>query len=890
MDHYEEKVLPFATHDIWDIAPPIPPQDEDRFLSEIPALPENKYTANPFSINDLPISPSAAKTQFDLNLDLTELDAISADDYSWGTNSFSTIRSDEQPIEDDFWDEPLHLDPGHKLQTWEAFLNAHFSAPPITYLSESSTQPFDALIHAIELKPNGKASKPILKPFIIEALKNLIRGRDSRLFCYNDTLRKFDIQLDDARISGYSSESSQHVIEEISQYASAMKELKQRVHGLMSAKTRSPTLITLGSAIMRATTGMEYLFEILLADVSTVTGLQSCLPRPTQLVTSLSETLASAIKIDNEVGIISILWTVAVRLEEHQSWMFPIIAAIHDTVSGPWSRSVDAALSLPNSDTSSFAQYIDAAEAVNEVPIWIDESTQQKIQDIVSSIQLLKRHGSSHPLFTSRGHRHALSISPGFRISDINTVQSKAANYEMDLKSAMMSFDSHLGHKNTPSTKLGSSSTDSRGNIRELYSITKYADIVEAADPFPPVRHALEDIVMQSLCDAKKQKYSFSMPISITYAMHCESIISTQAQLVNQACLRLMFKDHNLRAHLLLQQRFYMLNDGVFASRLAHALFDADLPSTERRKGHRRIGTAGLRLGQRDSWPPASSELRLALRGILTDCYEDTNNLPFLESHGELPGNLSFSVRSMSEDALQRCMDPNNIEALDFLSLQYQAPAPVDAIITDKAVEKYDLIFKHLLRCQRMLHTAKQLCHPGGVRGTKDRGADVNARRFCIEAQHFVSSISAYFHDRVATEIQRLNIGMEETNHRIETYSLLVDEGPQSVREFHEKVLDRILFALVLRKRQTQLLKLLEEIFTLILVFAREEHESPRSKARSHALRSDLHGKIVRFIRTCTGLLERKDHAPILDGRISDGENVLEQLLSVLNMNNYYKL
>ena len=882
-----ENVLPFATHDIWDIAAPSPPQDEDPFSSEIPALPETKPTASPFCFDDLPNNPGAVKTQFDLNLD-TEFGTISADDYSWGTNSFSSIRSDEQPVEDDIWDEALHLDSGHKLQTWEAFLNADFCAPTVTCLSESSTRTFNALIHAIELASRGKASKPILQPYFIEALKNLIRGRDSRLFCYNDALRKFDIRLDDARISGYTLRSSQHLIKMISQYASATKELKQRFHSLMSPKTRSTTLTTLGSAIMRAMTSMEYHLETLLADVSTVTRLQPCLLRPTQLVALLSDTLESVKNVDDEVGIISVLFTLAVRLEEHQSWIFPIIAAIHDTVSGPWTCSVEVALGLPTNDASRPAPYTDGAEAIDRVPVWIHEPIRRKMQEIVSNIQLLRKHKPGHPLLSFGKHKHSLSMSPGCRSPDIHAIRSKASGYDIDMRSAIRAFDSRHEVRNNMPPRMGSSSIDSQGNVGEIYSTAYYADIVEAGDPFPSVRHGLEDVVMQSLGDAKGQKCTFSMPISLASAMHCDSVISTQAQLVNQACLRLMFTDHNLRAHLLLQQRFFLLNDGVFASRLSHALFDANLPSTERRKGHRRIGTAGLRLGQRDSWPPASSELRLALRGILTDCCEDNDDLPFLESHGELPGNLGFSVRSMSEDALQRCMDPNNVEALDFLSLQYQAPEPIDAIITDNAAQKYDLIFKQLLRCQRMLHTVKQLCHPGGVRGTKDRGTDLHARRFRIEAQHIVSSICGYFHDRTATEIQHLNAGVEETNHRIETYSLLVDEGPQSVRELHEKVLDRILFSLFLRKRQTQLLKLQEEIFTLILVFAREEHEGMRSKARSHALRSELYGKTVRFIRTCTGLLERKDHAPVLDGHIDNGENVLGQLLSVLNMNDYY--
>ena len=77
--------------------------------------------------------------------------------------------------------------------------------------------------------------------------------------------------------------------------------------------------------------------------------------------------------------------------------------------------------------------------------------------------------------------------------------------------------------------------------------------------------------------------------------------------------------------HLGLQRSFHLLGDGVFVSRLTAALFDPEQASTERERGVMRSGTGmGLRLGSRGTWPPASSELRLALMGILGDCYQAT--------------------------------------------------------------------------------------------------------------------------------------------------------------------------------------------------------------------------------------------------------------------------
>src|SRR6266700_2517773 len=99
-------------------------------------------------------------------------------------------------------------------------------------------------------------------------------------------------------------------------------------------------------------------------------------------------------------------------------------------------------------------------------------------------------------------------------------------------------------------------------------------------------------------------------------------LLNAQAHLVNATTLRLFLRSHQLRTHISLQRQYHLLGDGVFVSSLSSALFSPELETAERRKGTVRSGVhMGLKLGSRTAWPPASSELRLALMGVLSESY-----------------------------------------------------------------------------------------------------------------------------------------------------------------------------------------------------------------------------------------------------------------------------
>ncbi|CAI4211334.1 unnamed protein product [Parascedosporium putredinis] len=67
-------------------------------------------------------------------------------------------------------------------------------------------------------------------------------------------------------------------------------------------------------------------------------------------------------------------------------------------------------------------------------------------------------------------------------------------------------------------------------------------------------------------------------------------IVAAQGRIINRESLRLLFTTHNLRRHLRAQRQFQLFGNGMFCSRLSHALFDPDMETAERQTGVAREG------------------------------------------------------------------------------------------------------------------------------------------------------------------------------------------------------------------------------------------------------------------------------------------------------------
>ena len=113
-----------------------------------------------------------------------------------------------------------------------------------------------------------------------------------------------------------------------------------------------------------------------------------------------------------------------------------------------------------------------------------------------------------------------------------------------------------------------------------------------------------------------------------------------------------------------------------------------------------------------------------------------------------------------------------------------------------------------------------------------------------------------------------------------------VTEGVASLRDTHDKCLDSILFALLLRRRQRKIMALVEEIFDHILLFAKMQNSNTQQGGESvEALYAKLRGKIRVFLSVCRGLTGKQGYGK---GRGTVEENSMERLVVAMEMNGYF--
>jgi hypothetical protein len=235
-------------------------------------------------------------------------------------------------------------------------------------------------------------------------------------------------------------------------------------------------------------------------------------------------------------------------------------------------------------------------------------------------------------------------------------------------------------------------------------------------------------------------------------------------------------------------------------------------------------------------------------------------------------------------------MDPDALPALDFLRLQYVPPPPLHLVITTSSLDKYDTIFKSLLRLSRTLFVIAHLPR---------HYPDPTARKFRTEAHHFVTTYTNYvfqsgiaehwadFDEFVSSLEQRL-----DDEDRATELGIRVTEGVSALRDAHDKCLDSIMFSLLLRRRQRKVVALVDEIFELVLAFAKLQRAAAKQEAGEGAQRSavaelyaKLRGKIRVFLSVCRGLTGKKGYGR----KGTTEENSIDRLVVAVEMNAYFQ-
>lgn len=877
-----------------------------------------------------------------------------SDEISGDTSGNEAVDQKEEDGDFDIWmiqeQEPLQ-EPAN-YQSWDSFTIEGYHEPQTAYLTEAGSRVFDTALAAEEdfLKVGNINHDVVDSKVFATSVLALGLGRNSMFFIWDTEKRSFSATLQNFRVSGYTAQSLEGFLAPFYDCGNMTRFLQDFVEKTYLSK-KSPGWIALAESISTVLATIQSQLSVSPSDYDTILQLQALFQPAHSVLTCFKRLVTRSLPKKSDEAILSTLFEEIQILEHRTDSLREILLEILSRASTPWLEFTSEWLGLrrevglpltKQGPGKSFVK-VDNKEWIDEaglessepdfvldhekVPSFIPLEDAHAIFEVGRSLRVLRNHHIGHPLSRMEMVESVAPPTLEWRYSwqDILDIETKALKYEQDLTAALRIFSKSGSLEENTATEpryelhnfdlefFGKPEEEMRSHV--MASIMQLDSELEKPSAPDRLKQLLQACLSSNSSSLQPYDSIFSPPISLAPLLSFNPIIAAQARVINTVCMQLFFRSHKLRDHLFLQRDFHLLGNGIFSSRLSHALFDPELESAERKKGVALSGASmGLRLSGRDTWPPASSELRLALMGILTESYAsnhpaDSSGTGGYVDQGNLPGDLSFAVRDMSEEEIQKCMDPNSIEALDFLRLSYKPPAPLEAILTPIILFKYDQLFRQLVRTLRMLFVVSVLFRDATNRTSSWQNIDPSAQKFRIEAHHFISSICGYFFDTgIASAWSKFEKKLDEIEERMESddFSLGQNDGLDKLRDYHERVLDKMLFALFLRKRQKPVMQLLEEIFGIILRF------SKYSRGKALGVRVDakeqhnvkvMYEKFKKrvgvFITVCKGLSEKKGYGEkAFDPRARTGglfdttdlaeENTVGQLVLRLEFSGYY--
>lgn len=841
-------------------------------------------------------------------------------------------------ILDDPWSAKDVLEPRTsqvKIKSWEGFYGKNFREPCSAYISEAGPRVFDAALELgdrenINATSNHKASTVLPVGFVLSSLIQAVLGRESALFRYQEKEQNFQSVIENIRVSGFTSESFNSVLGALTKHGSRIRRARKFAETIYKSEKGSVSLVALARGIHIIVSALEEQLGISLASTHTFLQLQALVQESAVLLEWLSDTIKNTAKLTTNDELISELFDSIQHLEYSAPRFQAITNQLLAHVSRPWLDSCEDSVGLRANDIST-ALFIKndgprpqeyesklGAEAgagsrespLSRMPSFISSDDAETLSDMEQSLNLLRVHEPGHPLSRLHSSFQIPSLQWQFSWQDIEAIQAKAQKFEADVLEILKEYNAS-GTSSSLQTqcteKLVYAGEHSETNVFSIDSI--YQLDAPLPNIMNPCVSALSTAVSQILSSTHPSLHPLTAPpTSLLPNLSFQPVLSAQSRLLSHSALRLLFHTHSLRIHLRLLHSYPLFADGPFLVRLSHALFDPSLPSAAYRKGSVRSGTAGLQLGARETaWPPASSELRIALMGILTESYNSSAkaDLPRERDQGNLPGDLSFAIRhDMSDAEMEKCMSKDRLEALDFLKIHYRPPKPLDMIITEAVLEKYEKISRLLLKVARVGFVIRELAQD--ARGGKNQRARYGSvERFRIESSHFVNTVFGYFADSIEelwTAFEKRLDGVESSTRYYEVGRQV--EGVHRLRALHEEVLDQILAACLLRKRQELVMRLLEDILGLVLEFTgiirngdglaiRQVAMDGNEKKGVEKLYEAFRKKVRVFVTVCRGLQDQKSIAgkrDIFDGgkRREEGGNGVGRLVLGLEMNGWY--
>ncbi|KAK5121664.1 hypothetical protein LTR85_004836 [Meristemomyces frigidus] len=797
------------------------------------------------------------------------------------------------------------------MRTWEAFdKKAVPNTEHIGYLSEAGPGALDAAL----VSPQPQESCGVLpQDDSLRALCNLALGRSSLFFQWDEKKQSFTRTLSNVPTTGFSLQCSQSFAIHIMDYGSAYRRLEIFAESLHPAGEPCATVTALKRSVASILEAIEAHISHTLPAIFSPLQLQDVLQRPLQLLEVL-QSLSGVIKdgISDEQAISAIADQVYAVAETGTTFA-PLLRTILARVCGPWLSALARDLGLSSSQHPGLQNPRDDAAGLgdadlsitevsaldNEIPTVLSREDRKLIEETRASLTILRQHLPDYDL--------CLEALPSV-INDWpdNTVSVGSGVPELyGIPGSRCRATTTVPSEVTITQELHDSETE-HALWGDHASQMNYLERMDARlSRLPTTLHATPADELRSATDAALTAdhvkdlclpRGFELALSIMPFDELRPLVASQSTRLNMMLLRHLFTTCQLRRHLDLQHAFHLFGNGNFVSRLSTALFSPETQSAERRRDTIPTGeTMGLRLGVRGGqpWPPASSELRLTLMGVLSEAYHNNSTPALSGKQVELPGGLSFAIRELPDAEIDRVMDANSIYALDFLRLQYSAPAPLDAIFTRVAMRKYDDIFRHLLKLMRVLDTTKRLRRTHANAGHRTDG---RAACFAAEAHHFVITLMSHVMDIGISApwrvLQQALDGIERAGATGEAKSSQLHPaciGINGLRELHDQCLDTVRTRMYLKRKQEGPRTAVEAVLAAILeVAAMHQDVEGREQEQFERRLAKFREAVLALIRDLQNLVDRPLRGRVASDAAQEEGEMAKLLLSRLNWNAFY--
>ncbi|XP_043569680.1 gamma-tubulin complex component 6 isoform X1 [Chiloscyllium plagiosum] len=327
-------------------------------------------------------------------------------------------------------------------------------------------------------------------------------------------------------------------------------------------------------------------------------------------------------------------------------------------------------------------------------------------------------------------------------------------------------------------------------SLADQYCVEHYRDNYELMSE-PPITHLLQNVIsepdllpldpsVRRATDATAVQASslISLPVLMKHSITAPLI--AQASLVNKAIIDYLFVELNIEQNFEALRHFLLMEDGEFAQSLSDMLFE-------------KLGS-----GQ----TPGELLNPLVLNSILNKALQYS-----LHGDSKLASNLTFALKYLPE-----VFKPNASDALNCLELRYKVNWPLNIVITESCMSKYNKIFSFLLQLKHMFWTLKDVWFHLKRTALVNRSSNSvqfhQLQLYRHEMQHFVKVIQGY----IANQI--LHVTWCEFGHKLSSVGNL-DE----LHRTHAEYLNKGIFRGLLTEKAAPVMNIIHNIFSLILKF-----------------------------------------------------------------------